>query len=61
MLIKEIALRVNTKETEYMLIKNCHNSGQNRKVDVSNKSFENVAQFKRLGTIQQIKNAFMKN
>lgn len=44
-----------------MLMNSCRNSGKIHKVDMRNKSFENVAQFKRLGTTQQVKNAFMKN
>jgi hypothetical protein len=43
-----------------MFTNSCHNSGQNRKVYVGNKSFENVAQFKHFGTTETIKNAFMK-
>jgi hypothetical protein len=47
---KEIGLEVSTEKTEYMLLSGQQNAGQNCDINIANRSFENVAQFKYLGT-----------
>jgi hypothetical protein len=47
---KEVGLEINIEKTKYMLL-SCHqNVGQNRDIKIANRSFENVSQFKYLGT-----------
>jgi hypothetical protein len=47
---KEVGLEINVEETKYMLL-SCHqNIGQNRDIKIASRSFENVPQFKYLGT-----------
>jgi hypothetical protein len=43
---KEVCLEVNTEKTKYMLLSRQQNAGKNH----DNRRFENVAQFKYLGT-----------
>jgi hypothetical protein len=47
---KEVGLEANTEKTMYMLVSRDKNAGQNREIKIGNKSFENVSQFKYLGT-----------
>jgi hypothetical protein len=47
---KEVGLEVNTERTEYMLFSPHQNAGQNHDINMANRCFENVAQFKHLGT-----------
>jgi hypothetical protein len=47
---KEVGLEINVDKTKYMLISRQQNVGQNRDVKIANRSFENVSQFKYLGT-----------
>jgi hypothetical protein len=47
---KEVGLEVNVEKTKYMLVSRDQNSGQNREIKIGNRSFENVSQFKYLGT-----------
>jgi hypothetical protein len=47
---KEAGLEVNEKKTEYILLSHHHNAGQNNDTETAISSFENVAQFKYLGT-----------
>jgi hypothetical protein len=47
---KEAGLEINVEKTKYMLISRHQNVGQNREIRIANRSFENVSQFKYLGT-----------
>jgi hypothetical protein len=47
---KEVGLEVNVEKTKYMLVSRDQNAGQNREIKLGNRSFENVSQFKYLGT-----------
>jgi hypothetical protein len=47
---KEVGLEINVDKTKYMLL-SCHqNVSQNCDIKIANRSFENVSQFKYLGT-----------
>jgi hypothetical protein len=47
---KEVGLEINVEKTNYMLLSRHQNAGQNRNIQMANRSFENVSQFKYLGT-----------
>jgi hypothetical protein len=47
---KEIGLEVNAEKTKYMVMSRDQNAGQNGYIQIGNKSFETVEQFKYLGT-----------
>jgi hypothetical protein len=47
---KEVGLEINAEKTKYMLLSRHQNGGQNRDMKIANRSFENVSQFKYLGT-----------
>jgi hypothetical protein len=47
---KEVGLEINIEKTKYMLLSRHQNAGQNRDMKIANRSFENVSQFKYLGT-----------
>jgi ribosomal protein S2 len=47
---KEVGLEVNTEKTKYMLLSRHQNSGQINDIKIANRSFQNVAQFRYLGT-----------
>jgi hypothetical protein len=47
---KEVGLEINVEKTKYMLLSRHQNVGQNREIQIANRSFENVSQFKYLGT-----------
>jgi hypothetical protein len=47
---KEIGLEINVEKTKYMLLSRHQNVGQNRDIKIANRLFENVSQFKYLGT-----------
>jgi hypothetical protein len=47
---KEVGLEVNVEKTKYMIMFRDQNAGQNRDIKIGNRSFENVSQFKYLGT-----------
>jgi hypothetical protein len=46
----EVGLEINIEKTKYMLLSHRQNVGQNRDIKIANRSFENVSQFKYLGT-----------
>jgi hypothetical protein len=47
---KEVDLGVNTEKTKYILLSRHQNAGQNHDINIANRSFENVAHLKHLGT-----------
>jgi hypothetical protein len=47
---KEVGLEVNVEKTKYMLVSRYQNADQNRDIKIGNRSFENVSQFRYLGT-----------
>jgi hypothetical protein len=47
---KEVGLEINVEKTKYMLLSRHQNVGQDRDIKIPNRSFENVSQFKYLGT-----------
>jgi hypothetical protein len=47
---KEVGLEVNAEETKYILLSRHQNAGQNYDIKIANRCFENVAQFRYLGT-----------
>jgi hypothetical protein len=50
MLVREVGLEINVEKTKYMLLSHHQNVGQTRDIKIANRSFENVSQFKYLGT-----------
>jgi hypothetical protein len=47
---KEVGLEANVEIIKYMLVSRDQNAGQNWEIKIENRSFENVSQFKYLGT-----------
>jgi hypothetical protein len=47
---EEVGLEINVEKTKYMLLSRHQNVGQSRDVKIADRSFENVSQFKYLGT-----------
>jgi hypothetical protein len=47
---KEVCLEISTAKTDYMSLSRHHNAVQNDDIKIANRSFENVAQFRYLGT-----------
>jgi hypothetical protein len=47
---KEVGLEINVEKTKYMLLSRQQNASQNRDIKIANRWFENVSQFKYLGT-----------
>jgi hypothetical protein len=47
---RETGLEINVEKTKYMLLSRHQNVAQNRHIKIANRSFENVLQFKYLGT-----------
>jgi hypothetical protein len=45
---KEVGLEITVEKTKYMLLSRHQNVGRNRDIKISNRSFENVSQFKYL-------------
>jgi hypothetical protein len=50
---KEVGLEINTEKTKYMLLSHHQNAGQNHDIKIVNRCFENVVQFRYLGTIRK--------
>jgi hypothetical protein len=48
---KEFGLEINVERSKYMLLSRHQNAGQNRDIKIANRLFENLLQFKYLGTI----------
>jgi hypothetical protein len=47
---KEAGLEINVDKTIYMLLSHHQNLGKNRDIKIADRSFENVSQFKYMGT-----------
>jgi hypothetical protein len=47
---KDVRLEISVEKTKYMLLSRHQNAAQNRDIKIANRSFENVSQFKYLGT-----------
>jgi hypothetical protein len=47
---KEVGLEVNTEKTKYILLSRHQNAGQSLNLNIGNRCFKNVAQFRYLGT-----------
>jgi sorting nexin-29 len=47
---KEVGLEVNPEKTKYMLVSHGQKAGQGQSIKTANRSFEDVAKFKCLGT-----------
>jgi hypothetical protein len=47
---KEVGLEVNVEKTKYMLLSRQQNAGENHDINIANRFFENVAQFRYLET-----------
>jgi hypothetical protein len=45
-----VGLEINVEKTKYMLLSHHQNVGRNRDIEIANRSFGNVSQFKYLGT-----------
>jgi hypothetical protein len=54
--IKKVGMEINVENTKYVLLSRHQNVGQNRDIKTANRSFENVSQFKYLGTTVTNKN-----
>jgi hypothetical protein len=57
---KEVGLEVNPEKTKYVLISRGQNIGQKRSINIANRSFEDVAKFKCLGTTLTYQNCMHK-
>jgi hypothetical protein len=53
---KEVGLEINVEKTKYMLLSRHQNAAQNRDIEIANRWFQNVSQFKYLGTTLTNKN-----
>jgi hypothetical protein len=47
---KEVGLEVNPEKTKYMIVSRCQKAGQRQSIKIVNRSFEDVENFKYLGT-----------
>jgi hypothetical protein len=50
MMLERGLVEINVEKTKYMLLSRHQNVGQNLEVKIVNRSFENVSQFRYLGT-----------
>jgi hypothetical protein len=57
---QEVGIEINVEKTKYMLVSHHQNVGQNRDIKIANKSFENVSEFKCLGTTVTNQNLIQK-
>jgi hypothetical protein len=57
---KEVGLEANVEKSKCMLVSRDQNAGQNRGIKIGNRSFENVSQFKYLGTTVTNRNIIQK-
>jgi hypothetical protein len=53
---KEVGLEVNPEKTEYMLMSRSQKIGKKHNIKIVNRSFEDVAKFKYLGTTLTVQN-----
>jgi hypothetical protein len=53
---KKVGIEINVEKTKYMLLFRQQNVVENRDIKIANRSFENVSQFKYLGTTVTIQN-----
>jgi hypothetical protein len=53
---RDVGLEINAEKTKYMIVLLSVNSGQNQNIRIANKSFENMAKFKYVGTTLTNKN-----
>jgi hypothetical protein len=58
---KEVGLKVNPDKTEYMLMSCSQKTGQKHRIKTANRSFEDVASFKYLGTTLTDQNCMIKS
>jgi hypothetical protein len=56
---KEVGLEINVEKTKYIVYRH-QNVGHNRDIKIANRSFENVSQFKYLGTTVTNQNLIQK-
>jgi hypothetical protein len=47
---KEVDLEVNPEKTKYVLVSRCQKAGQRQSIKIGNRSFEDVAEYRYLGT-----------
>jgi hypothetical protein len=47
---KDVDLEVNPEKTKFMLVSRCQKAGQRQIIKIANRSFEDLAKFKCLGT-----------
>jgi hypothetical protein len=57
---KEVGMEVNTEKTKYMLMSRSQKVGQKHSIKILNRSFEDVAEFKYLGTTLTYQNCMHK-
>jgi hypothetical protein len=55
--IKEVHVEVNAEKNNYILMSPHQNAEQNHDIDIANRWFENMAQFKYLGTAVRNRNS----
>jgi hypothetical protein len=56
----EVDLEINVEEAKYVLLSRHQNAGQNHDLKIANRSFENVPQFRYLGTTIRDQNLIQK-